>query len=105
MSILRLAPALAALLVLACGPADAKPSAKPSDCRATQASYAALKRGMSYHRAAARLGCPGRRVTHMTIGRTERTTYTWRGTGSYGANLTVSFRDGRLTSKSQLGLN
>lgn len=101
MSILRLAPALAALLVLPCGPAGAK----PSGCRTTQAAYAALKRGMSYQRAVEHLGCPGRRVTHMTIGRTERTTYTWRGTGSYGANLTVSFRNGRLTSKSQLGLN
>lgn len=72
MSILRPAAALAALCLLACGSA----SAKPSECRATRAAYASLKHGMSYHRAVERLGCPGRRVTHMTIGRTERATYT-----------------------------
>ena len=100
MSILRLAPVLLGLLVLPCGSA----SAKPSGCRATHPAYASLKHGTSYRRVVERLGCPGRRVTHMTIGKTEQTTYTWRGTGSYGANIAVSFRNGRLTSKSQLGV-
>ncbi|GJE18968.1 hypothetical protein [Methylobacterium marchantiae] len=60
---------------------------------------------MSYRRAVEILGCHGRAVTSMRIGKTHRSTYSWRGTGSYGANLTLSFRNGYLTSKSQLGLN
>jgi hypothetical protein len=40
----------------------------------------------------------------MTIGKVRRATYSWRGTGRTGANLALSFRNDRLTSKSQLGL-
>ncbi len=101
MPILPLAAAVAAVIVLT-GEAA---SAKAAPCRATRAAYASLTHGMSYRRTVEHLGCPGRRVTHMVIGQTERSTYTWRGTGTYGANLTASFRNGHLTSKSQLGLN
>lgn len=95
---LRNATALALLLALAATPASA------SECRATRAAYGALKHGMSYRRAVTILGCPGRAVTRMTIGESRRETYAWRGTGTYGANLTAAFRNGHLTSKSQLGL-
>ncbi|MCJ2116675.1 DUF3862 domain-containing protein [Methylobacterium sp. J-001] len=100
MSKLRLALAAAALLALG-GPSV---SARESECRVTHEAYAALKHGMSYHHAEKILGCPGRRMTHMTIGKVRRATYSWRGTGRTGANLALSFRNDRLTSKSQLGL-
>jgi len=100
MSNLNYVAALAILLSLSLAPARAS----ASECRATRAAYGALEHGMSYRRAVEILGCPGRTVTRMAIGDARRTTYSWRGTGAYGANLTVSFRDGHLTSKSQLGL-
>lgn len=101
MSNFRSAAALAALLAFVLGPS----SAASSECRATRVAYGTLKHGMSYRRAVAILGCPGRSVTSMRIGKTHRATYSWRGTGTYGANLTLSFRNRHLTSKSQLGLN
>lgn len=98
MSNLRNSVTLAAILMLGVVPASA------SECRVTRTAYDALEHGMSYRRAVTILGCPGRTVTRMKIGETRRTTYAWRGTGGYGANLTLSFRKGHLTSKSQLGL-
>lgn len=99
MSKLRLA--LAALLL---GVSGLPATARSADCRVTRDAYASLKHGTRYSRAVKILGCPGRRVTHMEIGTVQRSTYSWRGTGRTGANLNLSFRNGRLTSKSQLGL-
>lgn len=99
MSNLQYTAALAVLLAFGIVPATA------SECRATRVAYGALKHGMPYHRVVEILGCPGRTVTRMSIGEARRTTYAWQGTGRYGANLTLSFRNGQLTGKSQLGLN
>jgi hypothetical protein len=101
MSNLQSRAALAALLTVLIAPM----SAIASECRTTREAYGALKHGMSYRRAVEILGCQGRAVTSMHIGKTHRATYSWRGTGTYGANLTLSFRNGHLTSKSQPGLN
>lgn len=78
--------------------------ASTTGCRVDHAQYAALKQGMTYRQVRARLGCGGRRVSHMTIGSVRRATYSWLGRRTYGANLTLTFRDDRLTNKSQLGL-
>ncbi|MGU3336437.1 DUF3862 domain-containing protein [Methylobacterium mesophilicum] len=94
--------ALAALLLIVGGlPA----TARTAECRVTREAYASLKQGTRYNQAVKILGCPGRRMTHMEIGTVQRSTYSWRGTGRTGANLNLSFRNGRLTSKSQLGLH
>lgn len=94
--------ALVAALLPAPG-AGAAPAASKG-CRVDHARYAALKTGMTYHRVRTLLGCSGHRVSHLTIGRVRRATYSWPGRGTYGANLTLTFRNGRLTDKSQLGL-
>ncbi|WP_331315914.1 DUF3862 domain-containing protein [Methylobacterium mesophilicum] len=73
-------------------------------CRVDRAQYASLARGMTYRQVRSRLGCDGRRVSHLLIGDVQRATYSWLGRGSYGANLTITFRNDRLTDKSQLGL-
>lgn len=73
-------------------------------CRVDQAHYAALHKGMTLHRVTEHLGCKGRRVSHLTIGDIHRATYSWAGHGTYGANLTLTFRNDRLTDKTQLGL-
>ncbi|QEE37798.1 MULTISPECIES: DUF3862 domain-containing protein [unclassified Methylobacterium] len=94
--------ALASLLLIV---GSLPATARTAECRVTRDAYASLKQGTHYDQAVKILGCPGRRVTHMEIGTVQRATYSWRGTGRTGANLNLSFRNGRLTSKSQLGLN
>ncbi|WP_245931111.1 hypothetical protein [Methylobacterium radiodurans] len=73
-------------------------------CRPTLAEFKTLEMGMSYEEVAAQLGCKGRRISHIEIGRNRRATYSWQGRGSYGANLNATFRNNRLTDLSQLGL-
>lgn len=93
-----LLPTLLAAALLAPLPAAAKA------CRVDRAHYAALHKGMTYAQVTAHLGCKGRRVSHLAIGDIHRATYSWAGHGTYGANLTLTFRNGRLTDKAQLGL-
>lgn len=92
-------------LLLAASAAGAARSTGASPCRVDRSQYAALERGMSYHHVRHLFRCGGKRVSHLTIGREERTTYSWRGRGTYGANLTLTFRNDRLTDKSQLGIS
>ncbi len=58
---------------------------------------------MTYRQVRARLGCDGRRISHLTIGRVRRATYSCPA-GHVWANLTLTFRNERLTDKAQLGL-
>jgi hypothetical protein len=97
-------PVSLALLLIASA-AGAAQSTGANPCRVDRSQYAALKHGMSYGHVRHLFGCGGKRVSHLTIGREERTTYSWRGRGTYGANLTLTFRNDRLTDKSQLGLS
>ncbi|MHB2205722.1 DUF3862 domain-containing protein [Methylobacterium sp. CM6257] len=80
------------------------PATSKTGCRVDRAQYDALKRGMRYRRVRSLLGCDGRPVSHLTIGRIRRATYSWPGRGTYGANITLTFRNDRLTDKAQLGL-
>lgn len=100
---IALVPALVLILLPTLLPAPAAGAAAPH-CRVDHAHYAALGKGMTYRQVRARLGCDGRRVSHLTVGRVRRATYSWPGRGTYGANLTLTFRNERLTDKAQLGL-
>lgn len=91
-------------LALVAGALAAPLPAAAKGCRVDRAHYAALHTGMTLHRVTEHLGCKGRRVSHLTIGDIHRATYSWTGHGTYGANLTLTFRNGRLTDKAQLGL-
>ncbi|XYD12208.1 hypothetical protein R1A27_29805 (plasmid) [Methylobacterium sp. NMS12] len=99
-----LVSALVPLLVLTLLPVQAAVAAATPGCRVDHAHYAALMPGMTYRQVRVRLGCDGRRVSHLTVGRVRRATYSWPGRGTYGANITLTFRNDRLTDKSQLGL-
>jgi hypothetical protein len=79
-------------------------AARSKACRVNGAVYAALREGMSYEDVRRAIGCNGRRVSHLTIGRVHRATYSWEARGTYGANVTLTFRNRRLTDKAQLGL-
>jgi hypothetical protein len=97
--------ALVLVLVLALPGAPAvEAAASKAGCRVDSARYAALRTGMTHRQVRARLGCDGRRVSHLTVGRVSRATYSWPGRGTYGANVTLTFRNDRLTDKAQLGL-
>ncbi|MDO9429254.1 MAG: DUF3862 domain-containing protein [Methylobacterium sp.] len=91
---------MAALLMVGC----VATGAQAKECRATRSAYDRIETGMSMARVRTIFGCEGRQITHMTIGATRRATYSWRGAGRYGANVTLTFRNGRLTRKAQLGL-
>jgi hypothetical protein len=96
---------LSLALLLAASAADAARSTAAGHCRVDRTQYAALKHGMSYSHVRHLFGCGGKRVSHLTIGREKRATYSWRGRGTFGANLTLTFHNDRLTDKSQLGLS
>lgn len=100
-----LLPLALALALLQLPSAGSAPAAPIIGCRVDHARYADLKTGMTYRQVRARLGCDGRRISHLTIGLVRRATYSWAGRGTYGANLTLTFRNDRLTDKSQLGLS
>jgi hypothetical protein len=90
------------LLLAAAGPAAA--TSQPASCRPGLAEYRALKRGDSLKAVSERLGCPGRRRFGFKIGERRRSVYVWQGAGRFGANIDLTFENGRLSDKSQLGL-
>lgn len=91
---------MTALLTVGC----VATGAEAKECRATRSAYDRIETGMSMAQVRTIFGCEGRQITHMTIGATRRATYSWRGAGRYGANVTLTFRNGHLTRKAQLGL-
>lgn len=98
---MRPGPLALLALGLAAVPAAA---AQPEGCRPTLSQYRTLKTGITVAQARRHLGCRGSLVSRLGFGKTRRTVYTWYGRGTYGANLTLTFTDGRLTDRFQLGL-
>lgn len=92
-----------AILVICCliPPAWAE---QPKTCRPTLENFRALKAGMSHFQVEKHLGCRGRRGTPVRVGRNTRIDYSWFGHGSFGANIHLTFMNGRLADKSELGL-
>ncbi len=80
-------------------------SSQASACRASLAEYRALQKGDTLAAVVKRLGCRGRKVTDLAYGRQRRVNYSWRGEGNFGANITLTFVNGRLDDKSELGLD
>ncbi|MGH1575227.1 DUF3862 domain-containing protein [Methylobacterium sp. P31] len=98
-------PLALALALLAASAVASAPATSTRGCRVDRAEYDTLKTGMTYRQVRARLGCNGRRVSHLTVGRVRRATYSWPGRGTYDATITLTFRNDRLTDKAQLGLS
>jgi hypothetical protein len=74
-------------------------------CKVTLGQFERLSAGMSYAQVKDVLGCNG-----VLEGRSDSSDYVyisygWDGSGSIGANLSVSFINGRMDSKSQSGLH
>ena len=70
-----------------------------SECIVSFAQYQALKIGMSYVQVSKVLGCDGIETAHMSF---NTVLYDWPGRA--GGFITATFQNGRLLSKTQVGL-
>lgn len=77
-------------------------TSKDGDADITMAKYEEIKNGMSYEEVSKIIGSEGEQSSNSKIGSTEISSYRWKG-ANY-SNIFASFRDNKLTSKSQNGL-
>lgn len=73
------------------------------DIEITLDQYNSIETGMSYEEVVALLGGEGALLSDTEIAGSKSQIYMWNGT-SLGANANVTFSDGKVISKSQLGL-
>jgi hypothetical protein len=66
-----------------------------------------LEHGMSYEQVCAAIGCNGHLLFRIggVGGVPETAMYSWNGSGIVGANMNATFKDGKLTSKAQFGMD
>lgn len=70
----------------------------------TLAQFNAVQSGMTRAEVETVLG-PGTLMSQVDMGRFGSSEmYTWDGAGGFGANMNVTYSDGRVTAKAQLGL-
>jgi hypothetical protein len=72
-------------------------------CKVTLSQYNQLRTGMSYHQVIGILGCEGGAPVYSQLAPHTYARYSWDGRAS-GASMSATFRDERLTEKSQSGL-
>ena len=70
----------------------------------TKVEFDMLKDGMTYQQCVDIVGGEGFMSTEATMGSIKMTMYSWKGNGSLGSNANATFYDGKLTSKTQVGL-
>lgn len=63
-----------------------------------------IKTGMSYQEVVNIIGEEGTVLSESEIGNIKSTIYSWYGEGSIGANANVTFQNGKVVSKAQVGL-
>ncbi len=63
-----------------------------------------IQTGMTYEEVVAIIGEEGTVVSESEIGNIKTTLYSWYGEGTIGANASITFQNGKVTSKAQLGL-
>jgi hypothetical protein len=66
--------------------------------------FNAMKDGMSYFQIERDVGCPGTKASTASYGNTTMYKVTWKGQGSFGANMYATFRNDKLIGKAQYGL-
>lgn len=69
----------------------------------TLANFERVKTGMTYAQVSEIFGAPGDLSMETDIVGTKMEIYSWRAATGFG-NATISFRDGRVASKAQFGL-
>jgi hypothetical protein len=75
---------------------------KDGDAEISMDKYNQLKNDMSYEEAVKVIGSAGEQSNNSKIGNTEISSYRWKG-ANY-SNIFATFKDNKLTSKSQSGL-
>lgn len=79
------------------------PGGAMAACTATMAAYNQLDDGISYKKAVKIIGCEGEEVSRSNMAGFVTFMVMWNGTG-FGS-MSAMFQNGRLISKSQMGLN
>lgn len=77
------------------------------DAAVTFEAFSRLEHGMSYEQVCKILGCDGHLLFRIggVGGVPETAMYSWQGAGIIGANMNATFKDGKLTSKAQFGMD
>ncbi len=65
--------------------------------------YSQVRTGMSYREVVSIIGVEGAEISSFNMYDIENTIYQWK--NSNGSNITLTFQNGRLTTKIQFGLN
>lgn len=81
----------------------ATPATAQSDCKTNYEKFVALKTGMHLNEVTSIMGCPGIEVSITEIAGSKNEVYQWSAEGGF-ANATVSFINGKMISKVQIGL-
>lgn len=70
----------------------------------TLATYENCVQGMTYQQCCETIGLEGKLSSEMTLMDSTIQNYTWKGNGGIGSSASMTFTDGKLTSKLQVGL-
>ena len=68
------------------------------------AQFQQVQMGMTYDQVVAVLGSPGELEGESSVAGYHTASYHWWGRGDVGANLIIMFQNGRVVSKTQVGL-
>lgn len=98
---------IAAIAISGGGGTDTPTTTEPETEYITLDEFNKIKNGMTYEQVCKIIGCEGKLVTSSQIGESTSQSYAWSskdmGGVTYGA--TVVFIDGKVTGKTQVGLD
>lgn len=84
--------------------ANASANTATSTAGVTLANFNQIKTGMKYDEVVKILGKEGEVISESEVAGYKTVMYKWDGSGGFGANMNAMFQNGKLMSKSQLGL-
>lgn len=81
-----------------------KPKEEPKKPTITLAEFQQIKNGMTYQEVVQIVGGEGTLQSEAGDGKYKVEIYSWDGDGGFGANANVTFQGGKVSAKSQIGL-
>lgn len=98
---------IAAMAISGEGGTDTPTTTEPETEYITMDEYNQIKNGMTYEQVVKIIGCEGKLATSSEIGGSTSQTYGWssRDLGGVTYGATVVFIDGKVTGKTQVGLD
>ncbi len=70
----------------------------------TMEAFSKIKSGMSYDEVKEIIGCDGELLSTSSVNNYTVAIYVWYGKGSIGANANITFTNGKVSGKAQIGL-